>query len=101
MRSRTIHIDHLTDLRANEPAILSAIARAPWGPQRFLADPTRFLREEDFAVSDTLAESLRRAHVAPPTLPAAAYEEIRAGRHPWCRSTVAITNLAIPEKVTP
>ena len=83
------------ELSGAEKAILAAVKARPYGVQRFLVDPARFLREAGFAVSVPFAAELDglpgvRAN------PTSAYDEILAGRHPLCRQPITITSLGLP-----
>jgi|SRR5450755_838841 len=83
------------ELSGAEKAILAAVKVAPYGAQRFLVDPARFLREAGFEVSGPFAAQLQglpgvRAN------PVGAYDEVLGGRHPLCRQPITITSLGLP-----
>jgi hypothetical protein len=84
------------ELSGAEKAILAAVKTRPYGAQRFLVDPARFLRESGFALGEVFAAQLNglpgvRAN------PVGAYDEVLAGRHPLCRQPITITSLGLPD----
>jgi hypothetical protein len=82
-------------LSAAEKAILAVVKARPYGAQRFLVDPARFLREAGFEVSGPFAAQLN-ALPGVRANPASAYDEVLAGRHPLCRQPITITSLGLP-----
>jgi hypothetical protein len=82
-------------LSAAEKAILEAVKTRPYGVQRFLVDPARFLREAGFEVSAPFAAELN-ALPGVQANPERAYDEVVAGRHPLCRQPITITSLGLP-----
>jgi hypothetical protein len=85
--------------REHEPEILAAIRREPYGAQRFLADPFRFLREVGLEASSGLREALIAVAPGLGQSDDKTYEEIVAGRHPVCKTAITITTLALPERL--
>jgi hypothetical protein len=83
------------ELSDAEKAILAAVKARPYGAQRFLVDPVRFLREAGFKVSVPFAAQLN-ALPGVRANPVGAYDEVLAGRHPLCRQPITITSLGLP-----
>jgi hypothetical protein len=90
-----VAINGWRDLRAAEELVLAAVREHPFGAQLFIVDPARFLREAGFGVAELFAAQLR----AMPGIrvnPVNTYDDVRAGRHPLCRQSIAISTLGLP-----
>jgi hypothetical protein len=84
-------------MASHERELIELAADRPFGTQLFILDPVRFLREEGWPVSQSLAAELarrRRTHPEP-----GRYERIAAGKDPVCRVDLALRKLAIPERM--
>jgi hypothetical protein len=85
----------LVELRRLETSVLELVSSRRFGPQLFLVDPVRFLREAGWSVAETLESELAEKRAESPE--PGRYERVEEGVDPLCEIDVKFTRLGVPE----